>query len=72
MDIYDLEKKIMELLSKGKEMNTDDIENSIEKKDLEECSDKIAFALLRLKNKSKIQNRFDGKSNFWSIKPNKK
>lgn len=67
MEVSELETKIYALLKK-KEMTTDDIEKSLDKKSLEECSDKIIYALIRLKNANKIENRFEGKQNIWRIK----
>ncbi len=66
MDVNELEKRIYDLLKKT-EMSTDDIEKALDKKTLDECSDKIIYALLRLKNKGKIKNRLDGKANIWSL-----
>jgi len=66
MEVAELEQKIYQLLSQN-EMTTDDIEASMDKKSLEECSDKIIYALIRLKNANKIENRFEGKKNFWRL-----
>ena len=66
MDVQDIEKKIIDVLKKGQK-TTDEIEKEIGSS-LEECSDKIVYALIRLKNKNKILNKFENKVNVWSMK----
>jgi len=66
MTIYQLEDKILEILKTG-EKNTDELEKLLNETKLDDCSDKIVYALIRLKNKNKIINRFENKKNVWSL-----
>jgi len=67
MEVEDLEKKIFALLKTG-EKTTEEIEIALDKKSLDECSDKIVYALIRLKNTNKIINKFENKTNIWYLK----
>ena len=68
MDVDELTGKIIDLINKDGPQSTNQIEEKLATGDLEECSDKIVYALIRLKNDEKIVNEFKGKTNIWSLR----